>query len=80
MVLSVVPAIFTWFWRFLKSKSVEIKQVKSLLNESHDEIIKRYDQVFPKLAGKGQDTMSLGRVLDFGNYCKKIIPVLTVNT
>ena len=52
--------------------------MKSLVNESYDEIIKRYDEVFPKLAGKGQDTMSLGRVLDFGNYCKKIIPVLTV--
>jgi hypothetical protein len=80
MVFSVVPAIFAWFWRFLESKYLRIQQVKSLVNETHEEIIKRYDYVFRKLTGKGQDTMSLGRVLDFGNYCKKIVPIIAVNS
>lgn len=54
------------------------KQLKQLPQENHEDIIKKYDEVFPKLNGKAQDTMILGRVLEFGTYIKKILPVIIV--
>jgi hypothetical protein len=52
--------------------------MKNLPHESPEDLIKKYDESFPKLAGRGQDTIILGRVLEFGGYCKRIIPTLEV--
>jgi uncharacterized membrane protein len=54
------------------------QQLKNLPHENHEDIIKKYDEVFPKLKGRSEDTMTLARVLDFGNYIKKILPVIVV--
>jgi hypothetical protein len=54
------------------------QQLKNLPHENHEDIIKKYDETFPKLNGKIEDTIILGRVLEFGNYIKKIHPVLVV--
>jgi len=54
------------------------KNIKKVSQESHEDIISKYDQIFPKLNGKTQDTIILARVLDFGNYIKKILPIITV--
>jgi hypothetical protein len=34
-----------------------------LPKEGNEEIVKKYDNKFPKLAGKGPDTIILGRAL-----------------
>jgi hypothetical protein len=52
--------------------------LKQLPQENHEDIIKRYDEIFPKLHGKTEDTIILGRVLEFNNYLKKILPVIVV--
>ena len=46
--------------------------------ESISDIVKKYERKLVKLEGRTQDTTSLGRVLEFGIYLKKIKDVLKV--
>lgn len=50
-----------------------------LPNETHEDIIKKYDERLPNLRGKSIDTNLISKVLEFNKYLKKAHPLLTVN-
>lgn len=52
--------------------------MKNLPSQSHEDIIKKYDELFVHLKGRSIDTVVLSKVLEFNKYLKKIAPLLQV--
>lgn len=55
-----------------------IQSLKSLQSESHDDIIKKYDEKLSNLRGKSIDTNVISKVLEFNKYLKRTQLTLTV--
>lgn len=56
-----------------------MQNLKALISEGHDDIIKKYDEKLVHLRGKSIDTNTISKVLEFNKYLKRAQPLLTVN-
>lgn len=55
-----------------------LENLKALPKQSHEEIIKKYDEKFINIKGKSVDANLLAKFLEFSKCIKNVLPVLNV--